>query len=165
MLIRTIGEDRLNQRARSYLGTEAFNRITTFAQVRREVYGELHPDAHQLSSAELLRIASVPMGSRRVTAVARALSVKTSDFQVKTMQEAYARYYARRLNTASLSAYGGMLEQLSLASCCRRRPCSACLSTSNTKPTMLTVWKRGFRAPCVSSTRPARSSNALVIWA
>jgi beta-lactamase class A len=112
MLIRTIGEDRLNQRARSYLGTEAFNRITTFAQVRREVYGELHPDAHQLSSAELLRIASVPMGSRRVTAVARALSVKTSDFQVKTMQEAYARYYARRLNTASLSAYGGMLEQL-----------------------------------------------------
>lgn len=112
MLIRTIGEDRLNQRVRSYLGTQGFNRITTFTQVRREVYGELHPDAHQLSNAELLRIASVPVGSRRVAAVARALSVESSQLQVQTMQEAYARYYARRLNTAFLSAYGGMLEQL-----------------------------------------------------
>ncbi|MDR7149397.1 beta-lactamase class A [Hydrogenophaga palleronii] len=112
MLIRTIGEDRLNHRARSYLGMEAFNRITTFTQVRREVYGELHPDAHQFSNMELLRLASVPMGARRVAAFARALSVDTSELQAKTMQEAYARYYARRLNAASLSAYGGMLEQL-----------------------------------------------------
>lgn len=112
MLIRAVGEDALNDRVRLYLGREGFNRITTFTQVRREVYGELHPSARQLPNLDLVRLAAAPIGPRRVDALARTLSVEKSELRAKTMEEAYTRYYARRLNTAPLSAYGDMLEQL-----------------------------------------------------
>lgn len=112
MLIRTIGEDTLNQRARQYLGTVGFNRITTFTQVRREVYEALHPSARELTNTELVQLAAKPKGPERVDALARTLSIPRTELRVKTMEEAYVRYYARQLNTAPLSAYGRMLERL-----------------------------------------------------
>lgn len=112
MLVRTIGEDVLNHRARFYLGPQGFNRITTFTQVRQDVYGELHPGARQLPNADLVRVAALPMGPKRVDAVVRTLAVNKSELRAKTMEEAYARYYARQLNSATLSAYGRMLERL-----------------------------------------------------
>ncbi len=112
MLIRAIGEDTLNDRARRYLGSEGFQRITSFTQVRRDVYGELHPAARRLSNAELVQVAAKPLGPRRVEALARALSVPRTELRVNTMEEAYSRYYARQLNAAPLAAYGGMLERL-----------------------------------------------------
>lgn len=112
MLIRTVGEDTLNQRARRYLGPKGFNRITTFAQVRRDVYGELHPAAHQLSNKDLVQLAAKPLGPQRVNALVRALQISRSQLRVKTMEAAYTRYYARQLNSATLAGYGHMLEQL-----------------------------------------------------
>lgn len=112
MLIRTIGEDTLNQRARQYLGASAFNRITTFTDVRRQVYGELHPRARELTNTQLVQVAAQPKGARRVDALVRTLSIPRAELRVKTMEEAYARYYARQFNAAPLSAYGGMLEQM-----------------------------------------------------
>ncbi len=112
MLIRTIGEDTLNQRAREVLGTDGVTRITNFAQVRRDVYGELHPAARGLSNTDLVEVAAKPLGPQRVDALVRTLSVSRSELRVNTMEEAYTRYYARQLNSAPLSAYGRMLEQL-----------------------------------------------------
>jgi beta-lactamase class A len=73
MLVRTIGEDALNHRARFYLGPQGFNRITTFTQVRQDVYGALHPDARKLPNMDLVRLAAVPMGPKRVDALVRML--------------------------------------------------------------------------------------------
>lgn len=112
MLIRTIGEDTLNQRARDLLGTQGFNRITTLTQVRRDVYRELHPAADRLTNTQLVQVAAQPKGPQRVDALVRTMSVPKSELRVKTMEEAYARYYARQLNTAPLSSYGAMLERL-----------------------------------------------------
>jgi beta-lactamase class A len=112
MLVRTIGEDALNHRARFYLGPQGFNRITTFTQVRQDVYGALHPDARKLPNMDLVRLAAVPMGPKRVDALVRTLQVDKSALREKTMEEAYARYYATQVNSAPLSAYGGMLERL-----------------------------------------------------
>ena len=42
MLIRLVGEDALNQRTRKSMGGD-FEAITSFTQVRRDVYGEVHP--------------------------------------------------------------------------------------------------------------------------
>ena len=112
MLIRTVGEDTLNQRARQYLGTERFNRLTTFTAVRREVYGELHPKARELTNTQLVQVAAQPKGPQRVDAIVRTLSIPRAELRVKTMDEAYTRYYARQFNAAPLSAYGGMLEQM-----------------------------------------------------
>ncbi len=112
MLIRTVGEDTLNQRARQYLGTQGFNRLTTFTAVRRDVYGELHPKARELTNIQLVQVAAQPNGPKRVDALLRTLSVPRSELSAKTMDEAYARYYAKQFNAAPLSAYGAMLEQM-----------------------------------------------------
>lgn len=112
MLIRTVGEDTLNQRARQYLGTKDVNRITTFTAVRRDVYGELHPAARELTNTQLVQVAAQPKGPQRVDALVRTLSIPKAELRVKTMEEAYTRYYARQFNTAPLSAYGNMLEQM-----------------------------------------------------
>lgn len=112
MLIRTIGEDTLNRRAGFYLGKQGFRQITTFTQVRRDVYGELHPAARDLTSTQLVELAAAPLGPKRVNALVRVLSINKQDLRAKTMEDAYARYYGKQLNTALLSAYGDMLERL-----------------------------------------------------
>ena len=112
MLMRTAGEARVNELAKAAMGASAVDRITTLAQVRQDVYAELHPRARTLSNDQLVRIASAPMGPQRVEAVRRALNLKAADLQATTMDEAYARYYAKRLNAATLEGYGAMLEKL-----------------------------------------------------
>ena len=112
MLIRTLGDDALNRRTRALLGSKGFERITDFTQVRYDVYAELHPDALTLGNMDLVRLAAAPMGPKRVDTLARTIEVDKADFRVQTMDEAYRRYYARGLNSAPLTSYGGMLEKL-----------------------------------------------------
>jgi len=112
MLMRTAGEERVTALAKAAMGAANVERITTLAQVRYDVYAEIHPRARTLSNDQLVRIASAPMGPQRVEAVRRALNLKTADMQAKTMDEAYERYYARRLNSATLDGYGALLEKL-----------------------------------------------------
>ncbi len=111
MLLRSAGPDVVARRARSLLGPRA-GRITDFAEVRYGVYAEFHPDARKLSHTDLVRIAGAPQGPRRVQALARALDVPQAELQVKTMDEAYARFYRRGDNTAPLADYGALLERL-----------------------------------------------------
>jgi beta-lactamase class A len=59
-----------------------------------------------------VQLAAQPLGPRRVDALARTLSVRKAELRVQTLEEAYTRYYAKQLNSAPLSAYGGMLERL-----------------------------------------------------
>lgn len=111
MLMRSAGPDAIAQRARTLLGAGA-GRITDFSAVRYGVYSEFSPQARQLTHTDLVRIAGAPMGPRRVQALARALDVPQAQLQVKTMDEAYARFYRSGDNTATLVAYGGLLESL-----------------------------------------------------
>ncbi|RYF25254.1 MAG: serine hydrolase [Comamonadaceae bacterium] len=111
MLIRTVGADVLNQRAPTLLGAQT-GRLIDFTEVRRSVYAEFDPAARKLPNMDLVRIAGAPMGPQRVQALARALDVDADTFQVRTMDEAYDRYYRHRFNTATLTGYGAMLENL-----------------------------------------------------
>lgn len=111
MLIRTVGADRLNQNAQKLLGPGT-GRLIDFTEVRRAVYSEFSPRARDLPNTELVRVAGAPMGPKRVQALARALDVDAGTFQVRTMDEAYDRYYRNPFNTATLAGYGGMLERL-----------------------------------------------------
>jgi len=112
MLIRLIGEDELNERTRKNMGGKGFERITDFTQVRRDVYGELHPDAHELDNIELVKLASAPFSEPRYEAVANALSLSESELKADSMEQAYERYYTRNLNSSTLEAYGTLLEKL-----------------------------------------------------
>ncbi|APW35901.1 serine hydrolase [Rhodoferax koreense] len=112
MLIRTIGEDTLNDYARDYLGRKGFEKITDFTAVRYDVYAEIHTDARKLSNMDLVRAAAAPLGPKRFDTLVRTMGVDKAAVRVKTIDEAYARYYAKGANTATLEGYGGMLEQL-----------------------------------------------------
>ncbi len=112
MLIRLIGEDQLNERTRKNMGGKGFERITDFTQVRRDVYGELHPDARKLDNIELVKLASARFSEPRYEAVANALSLSKSELKADSMEQAYERYYARNLNSSTLEAYGTLLENL-----------------------------------------------------
>ncbi|GAA4323415.1 hypothetical protein GCM10023144_04240 [Pigmentiphaga soli] len=112
MLVRVIGEDTLNRRARDYLGRRGFRQLTSLAEVRYAVYSELHPDARKLSNLDLVKLAAAPIGPQRVAAFLRMTSLERDELRVPTLDEAYGRYYARELNSATLEAYGDMLEQL-----------------------------------------------------
>ncbi|WP_295538761.1 serine hydrolase [uncultured Pseudacidovorax sp.] len=111
MLIRSVGEDALNDGTRQAMGTPNVT-LTTFAQVRRDVYAEVHPKARELDNRTLVRIASARNGPARVEAIRRAVDVPRDQLATASMDEAYDRYYRRNLNTATLQAYGGMLERL-----------------------------------------------------
>ena len=111
LLIRTAGQDALDQTAADVLGKGA-GKLTNFIDVRRAVYTQLHPDAAKLTNQQLVEIAAAPQGPQRVEAVRRALNVPASALQAKTIEDAYARYYKSGMNTATLEGYGGMLEQL-----------------------------------------------------
>ena len=112
MLIRAVGEDRLNATAKAAMGERSLQRLTTLAQVRYDVYAEIHPDARKLSNDQLVRIAAAPMGPQRVEALRQALGVPRTSLKAKTIDEAYARYYEKQLNAATLEGYGAMLEKL-----------------------------------------------------
>jgi len=113
MLIRVVGEDRLNQVATQAMGAGTLGRLTTFTEVRREVYAELNDQgADRLTNQQLVEIAGAPMGPQRVTAARRAMAVEESALQARSIDEAYDRYYADGDNSATLEAYGAMLEKL-----------------------------------------------------
>ncbi|WP_181082187.1 serine hydrolase [Stutzerimonas stutzeri] len=112
MLIRLLGEDELNQRTRRNMGGDGFERITTFTQVRRDVYGEVHPDASELENIQLVELAGARFSEPRYEALVKVLQLERSELKAASMEEAYARYYARKLNSSTLVAYGALLEKL-----------------------------------------------------
>jgi len=112
MLIRAIGEDTLNAGARDYMGRREIGDITSYTQIRYDVYSELHPSARELSNRNLVEIAGAAMGPARVQAFSRSAGLKADALHVHTMRDAYARYYQRGLNTATMEGYGAMLEKL-----------------------------------------------------
>ncbi|MDQ8023383.1 MAG: serine hydrolase [Moraxellaceae bacterium] len=110
LLIRTAGIDNLNGTAKSLLGKQV--QLTDFVTVRREIYAELHPDARKLDNQQLIKVAGPDIGPQRVAAIRRELDLREADLKAKSFGEAYARYYQRDMNTATLQGYGDMLEQL-----------------------------------------------------
>ena len=111
MLVRTVGVERLNASAKRAMG-DGFEAFTDFATVRRDVYAILDPAAARLSNDQLVRIAAAQPGDARVQALARTLGKRPPELAVRSYDEAYDRYYETRRNSATLEAYGRMLEAL-----------------------------------------------------
>jgi beta-lactamase class A len=112
MLVRVIGDDTLNDVARDAIGRDDVRPLTSFTKIRQDVYAELHPSARDLENIEMVEIAGAKMGPARVQAFTRASGVDVRDLRAKTMDDAYARYYARGDNNATLEGYAEMLEKL-----------------------------------------------------
>ncbi len=110
LLVRTLGAPALAESVRGSLGPGVT--LTDFTAVRRDVYAELWPQARELPNRALVEIAAAPVGPQRLRALQRRLGPEAGATRVPDFDAAYARYYARGLNSATLLAYGGMLERL-----------------------------------------------------
>src|SRR5690606_3963727 len=86
--------------------------ITTLADVRRRVYGELHPAAEGLSGGDFLALKRQPNDAGRLALLARLLGVERCALAPISLGEAYERYYATPYNSATLKAYGDLLSAL-----------------------------------------------------
>lgn len=112
MLIRHLGVEKLNAQLHSGMVADGFGLITTLLQVRQEAYAELHPKAEQLTNLDFLELKRVKPANRLEAALEK-LSISRKDLRAASIGEAFEAYYRSGKNSASLTAYGLLLERLS----------------------------------------------------
>lgn len=112
VLIRTVGIDQVNAVAMELTGMRDL-RITTLADVRRLAYGQLHPAASQLDSADLLAIRRSGSGQARVRKFSQLLSLSPAQLRLHSLDDAFEAYYATHVNSGTLVDFGRMLAALS----------------------------------------------------
>lgn len=111
MLIRLVGIEQVNAVVRE-LVPAGFGPITSLAEVRRLIYGELHPAARELSGMDFLALRRQPNDAGRLALLARLLGVERTALAPISLGTAYERYYATAFNSGSLKAYGDLLSAL-----------------------------------------------------
>lgn len=111
MLVRRIGEARLNNRVQKMAGGDGFGPITTILQVRHDAWSEVHPDATSLTNMDFIDLKKAGQTERH-TMVLDKLSLQPDQANADSMREAFARYYAHGRNSGSLTAFGDLLEAL-----------------------------------------------------
>jgi len=110
MLIKQVGLERVNNFLKDNYEGE-FSEVTTLAGVRRLLYGAIDSRAERLTGKEYIYLKKRPE-HRRVGALARLLKVQKSQFNIRTLAEAYKAYYRKEKNSGSLTAYGQLLEDV-----------------------------------------------------
>lgn len=111
MLIRRVGLDAVNRLVQSRVPS-GLEPITTLADVRRRIYGEITPAAGTLSGRDFLRIRAQPADGDRVREMLRITGAQPAPAAARTLNDAYARYYATLANAGRLDAFGELLAQL-----------------------------------------------------
>ncbi|WP_225785300.1 serine hydrolase [Xenophilus sp. Marseille-Q4582] len=111
MLIGLVGLDAVNALVQRQV-PQGIARITRLAEVRRQVYGRLTPEAGHLAGAALLRIHRERGDAARLQRVAQITGVPVARFRQRSLEQAWQDYYAGGLNSGRLDAYGDLLVQL-----------------------------------------------------
>lgn len=111
LLIRLTGLPQINHAVQT-LAPAGFTPITTLADVRRYAYGAFHTNASRLTNADIIHLKAAPNERLRMKMLANLLRVSENDFKSRSLDAAFSAYYAERLNTAPLRAYGLLLEKI-----------------------------------------------------
>lgn len=111
MLIRKLGEDRLNARIGEWTGG-GFSPVTTILQVRYDAYGPVHPGVARLDNMAIVRLRNADAGEARLQALARELGVARTDLDADTLEGVFDAYYRGDRNTATFSAFATLLDRL-----------------------------------------------------
>ncbi len=109
IFINKIGVDRFNRFVKRHLPD--FGPITTILAVRHEAYAEAHPNAHRLTNLDFIAFKNVP-ASQRLSTFAKKIRVSPKNLQVKTIEQAFERYYKKGSNSGRLDQFGGFIERL-----------------------------------------------------
>lgn len=91
---------------------QGLERITTLADVRRQAYGHLAPQAEHLSGRDFLLLKQQRTEADVKATLARLLHLPPTRLQPLSLTEAYEAYYAEGLNSGRLDAYAALLVQL-----------------------------------------------------
>lgn len=111
MLIRTVTLEKVNALTQS-LAPKSFKPITTLAEVRRQVYGQFHPDAKKLSNMEYIRLRVIKSEEDRMKKLAELLKINPDQMKHQNLDAAYEAYYSGGLNSATLRGAGLIFEKL-----------------------------------------------------
>lgn len=111
LLIRRVGLININVRLSSWSASPIFS-ITTLADVRRHAYAGLNPASFRLANKELRALRAVVDEAQRVREFLKLAGVDESSLRRRTLNEAFEAYYETHLNSASLEAFGQVLEKL-----------------------------------------------------
>lgn len=111
LLIKLVGLREVNARTNSIV-PGGFSPITTLSDVRRLAYGSFHPKAAALKNAELVMLRQVKGEKARIKKLAHLLNVQSSELAFQRIDDAFRSYYSQKFNSASLVAYGKLLEQI-----------------------------------------------------
>jgi len=112
MLLRLVGEDRLNDQIIIGISASGIGQITSFTQVRKDAYGELHPGAKELTNKDFIELKNIKDHNARLLALLKKLKLKKEDLLVPSIDEAFERYYSTGLNSATLVAVGEVLRRV-----------------------------------------------------
>ena len=111
MLIDLVGAAEVNATVAS-LVPQGFGRITSLAEVRRQIYGQLTPEARHLSGADLIALQRIRNDRERLALLSQLVGVPVTDFRRRSLDAAYKAYYASGVNSARLDAYAQLLTLL-----------------------------------------------------
>ena len=116
MLIDRVGLDAVNARAQRMVAAsngrpEDLGTISKLVGVRQGVYGQLHPEARQLSGLDFMALRQHRV-SQRSAALARTLGVSEESFEQPDYDHAFDAYEATGENVGTLRAYGDLLASL-----------------------------------------------------
>ncbi|QOR38527.1 serine hydrolase [Billgrantia diversa] len=114
MLMRHLGLERINERARSLTPAGEMGPITTLVDVRRHAYSNLHPEAFGLSGMDFIELRKRSGASERLAWFLRRLDLIPQELLTPSIDEAFRRYYATELNSGRLDAFADVLAALAL---------------------------------------------------
>ncbi len=110
LLFKLVGVPAVNKSLRQNV-PQGFGPITTLADVRRHAYSSFHPQAWTLANPDFLILKSLSE-KKRLQKISELLHIQPQNLQCGSIDEAFARYYEKKLNSATLRAYGSYLENI-----------------------------------------------------
>lgn len=109
ILTRLVTTDKVNSAVE--IVAPGFGPVTTLLQVRYDVYSEIHPGASRLTNMDFIDLKKYP-ATKRPEQIAKKLGVSVEDLIVRNIDDAFERYYAKRINSSTLTSFGEFLEKL-----------------------------------------------------
>ena len=113
MLIRRLSLPEINSRLAKII-PGGFTPLTTILQVRYDAYSELHPRAKTLTNMDFFEIKKLPTPEAKLAYLVKRMKIRKSDLKARTIDEAFERYYERKLNSSELNTFGLLLEKVAV---------------------------------------------------
>lgn len=111
LLIREVGLERINRLVSEHV-PRGFGPITRLSDVRRQIYSGIDSRAMRLKGREFLLLKASRTDEMRVRLLGELIGRDSVGVSSMDLEKAYSRYYASGLNSATLRAYGMLLEKV-----------------------------------------------------